>query len=57
MNQAHDKSTIIDGAGGGIGSDVALEFARQGARLGTPLAEMSTEDLMAPVVTGVIAGP
>ena len=29
----HDKSTIIYGAGGGIGSGVALEFARQGARL------------------------
>ena len=29
----HNKSTIIYGAGGGIGSGVALEFARQGARL------------------------
>jgi NAD(P)-dependent dehydrogenase (short-subunit alcohol dehydrogenase family) len=29
----HNKSTIIYGAGGGIGAGVALEFARQGARL------------------------
>ncbi len=29
----HHKSTIIYGAGGGIGSGVAVEFARQGARL------------------------
>ena len=29
----HNKSTIVYGAGGGIGSGVALEFARQGARL------------------------
>jgi NAD(P)-dependent dehydrogenase (short-subunit alcohol dehydrogenase family) len=29
----HHTSTIIYGAGGGIGSGVALEFARQGARL------------------------
>jgi NAD(P)-dependent dehydrogenase (short-subunit alcohol dehydrogenase family) len=114
-----DKSTIIYGAGGGIGSGVALEFARQGARLflagrtrepleriadqmaalgagaeiavldaldeeaverhadsvvaaaggidvsinvisrgdiqGTPLIEMSTDDLMAPVVAGLRA--
>ena len=113
----HNKSTIIYGAGGGIGSGVAAEFARQGARLflagrtreplqrvaeqaaalgaradvavldaldedaverhadsvaqaagridvsinlisrgdvqGTPLIELSTEDLMAPVVTGL----
>jgi NAD(P)-dependent dehydrogenase (short-subunit alcohol dehydrogenase family) len=113
----HNKSTIIYGAGGGIGSGVALEFARQGARLflagrtreplervadqvtslgagaevavvdaldeeaverhadgvvaaaggidvsinlisrgdvqGTPLIEMSCEDLMAPVVAGL----
>lgn len=113
----HNKSTIIYGAGGGIGSGVALEFARQGARLflagrtreplervadqvtalgaaaeiavvdaldeeaverhadgvvasaggidvsinvisrgdvqGTPLIEMSSEDLMAPVVAGL----
>jgi NAD(P)-dependent dehydrogenase (short-subunit alcohol dehydrogenase family) len=35
MNESllHDKSTIIYGAGGGIGAGVALEFARQGARL------------------------
>jgi NAD(P)-dependent dehydrogenase (short-subunit alcohol dehydrogenase family) len=35
MNDSHlhRKSTIIYGAGGGIGSGVALEFARQGARL------------------------
>ncbi len=113
----HHKSTIIYGAGGGIGSGVAVEFARQGARLflagrtreplervadqvtalggqaavavldaldeeaverhadsvaataggldvsinlisrgdvqGTPLTEMTTEDLLAPVVTGL----
>jgi len=35
MNESllHHKSTIIYGAGGGIGSGVAVEFARQGARL------------------------
>jgi NAD(P)-dependent dehydrogenase (short-subunit alcohol dehydrogenase family) len=35
MNESllHQKSTIIYGAGGGIGAGVALEFARQGARL------------------------
>jgi NAD(P)-dependent dehydrogenase (short-subunit alcohol dehydrogenase family) len=35
MNDSHllHKSTIIYGAGGGIGSGIALEFARQGARL------------------------
>lgn len=113
----HNKSSIIYGAGGGIGSGVALEFARQGARLflagrtreplervaeqaaalgaeaevaivdaldeeaverhadsvvaaaggldvsinlisrgdvqGRPLTEMTTEDLMAPVITGL----
>jgi NAD(P)-dependent dehydrogenase (short-subunit alcohol dehydrogenase family) len=113
----HNKSTIIYGAGGAIGSGVALEFARQGARLflagrtpeplervadqaaalgaraeiavldaldeeaierhadgvlaaagaidvsvnvisrgdvqGTPLVEMSAEDLLAPVITGL----
>jgi NAD(P)-dependent dehydrogenase (short-subunit alcohol dehydrogenase family) len=113
----HQKNAIIYGAGGGIGSGVAVEFARQGARLflagrtreplervaeqatalgapaqvtvldaldedaierhadsvvqaagridvsinlisrgdvqGTPLIELSAEDLMAPVVTGL----
>ncbi|MGH2896312.1 MAG: SDR family NAD(P)-dependent oxidoreductase, partial [Solirubrobacteraceae bacterium] len=115
----HNKSTIIYGGGGAIGSAVAVEFARQGARLflagrtreplqrvadqltalgaeaemaavdaldedaveghadhvldvsgridvsinlisrgdvqGTPLIEMTTEDLMAPVVAGLRA--
>ena len=121
MNESllHHKNTIIYGAGGGIGSGVALEFARQGARLflagrtreplrriadqvtalgaeaeiavldaldeaaverhadavvqaagridvsinvvsrgdvqGTPLIELSAEDLMAPVITGLRA--
>jgi hypothetical protein len=32
----HNKNTILYGAGGGIGSGVALEFARQGGGCSWP---------------------